>query len=283
MRIVVTGAGGMLGHDVVRAARYVNHDVTALGHGELDVTDGRRVRRTIARLAPDAVVNCAAWTDVDGAEEDPIGATGVNEQAPRHLAAAAAEAGAVIVQPSTDYVFGGEKGEPYTESDPTHPISIYGATKLAGEQAVAESNPRHFIVRTSWLFGTNGGNFVETMLRLGRELGEVVVVRDQVGCPTYTAHLAEAVVQLLDGDEYGLHHIAGGGECSWFEFAEAIFEQAGVECRTLSCKTEDFPRPAPRPPYSVLATEREYGLVLPDWREGLADYLAERSRREVVR
>lgn len=267
----------MLGHDVVRAAEYVNHDVVALGHAELDVTDGRRVRRTFARLAPDAVVNCAAWTDVDGAEEDPIGATKVNEQAPRHVAAAAAEIGAVIVQPSTDYVFDGEKGEPYVESDTTHPISIYGATKLAGEHGVVEANPRHFIVRTSWLFGSNGGNFVETMLRLGRELGEVVVVRDQVGCPTYTGHLADAIVRLLDGDDYGLHHIAGGGECSWFEFAMAIFEQAGVECRTLSCTTDEFPRPAPRPAYSVLETEREYGLVLPDWREGLDSYLSERA------
>jgi dTDP-4-dehydrorhamnose reductase len=278
MRVLVTGAGGMLGNDVVRAAKYVNHDVIALGHAELDVTDGRRVRRTVARLAPDAVVNCAAWTDVDGAEEDPIGATRVNEQAPRHVAAAAAEVGAAIVQPSTDYVFDGEKGEPYVESDPTHPISVYGATKLAGEEAVAESNPHHFIVRTSWLFGSAGGNFVETMLRLGRELGEVVVVRDQVGCPTYTGHLAEALVRLLDGDDYGLHHIAGGGECSWFEFATAIFARAGVECRTLSCTTDEFPRPAPRPAYSVLATEREYGLVLPDWHEGLEDYLADRQR-----
>jgi dTDP-4-dehydrorhamnose reductase len=267
----------MLGSDVVRAAEFVNHEVIALAHAALDVADGRRVRRTIARLAPDAVVNCAGWTDVDAAEEDPIGATRVNEQAPRIVAAAAAEVGAVIVQPSTDYVFDGEKGEPYVESDPPHPMSIYGATKLAGEQAVVAANPHHFLVRTSWLFGANGGNFVETMLRLGRDLGEVVVVRDQVGCPTYTGHLAEALVRLLDGDEYGLHHIAGGGECSWFEFATAIFEQAGVECRTLSCTTDEFPRPAPRPAYSVLATEREYGLVLPDWREGLDAYLSERA------
>jgi dTDP-4-dehydrorhamnose reductase len=277
MRLLVTGAAGMLGHDVVRAARFVNHEVVALGHADLDITDGRRVRRTVARLAPDAVVNCAGWTDVDAAEEDPIAATRVNEQAPRHVAAAAAEAGAAIVQPSTDYVFDGKKSEPYVESDPTHPLSIYGATKLAGEHAVVAANPRHFVVRTSWLFGANGENFVETMLRLGRELGEVVVVRDQVGCPTYTTHLAEALVQLLDGDDYGLHHIAGGGECSWFEFATAIFEQADIDCRTLSCTTDEFPRPAPRPAYSVLATERDYGLVLPDWREGLGSYLAERA------
>jgi dTDP-4-dehydrorhamnose reductase len=277
MKVLVTGAGGMLGNDVVRAAAYVNHDVISLAHADLDITDGRRVRRTFSRLAPDAVVNCAAWTDVDAAEEDPIGATRVNEHAPRTVAAAAAEVGAPIVQPSTDYVFDGEKREPYVESDATHPLSIYGATKLAGEDGVVAANPRHFVVRSSWLFGSHGDNFVETMLRLGRDLGEVVVVRDQVGCPTYTGHLAGALVRLLDGDEYGLHHIAGAGECSWFEFATAIFEQAGVECRTLSCTTDEFPRPAPRPAYSVLATERDYGLVLPDWREGLAAYLAERA------
>ena len=277
MRVVVTGAGGMLGHDVVRAARYVNHDVVAYAHAQLDITDGRRVRRTLARLAPDAVVNCAAYTDVDGAEEDPAGAALLNEQAARNVAAAAADVGAAIVHPSTDYVFDGRKGEPYVESDPTHPLSVYGATKRDGEHAVAAANAHHFVVRTSWLFGRHGRNFVETMLRLGAELGEVVVVRDQVGCPTYTGHLAHSIVQLLDGDDYGLHHIAGGGECSWFEFAGEIFKQAGVQCRTLSCTTDEYPRPAPRPAYAVLVSERDYAIELPDWREGLESYLAGRA------
>jgi dTDP-4-dehydrorhamnose reductase len=193
------------------------------------------------------------------------------------LSAVAADIGASIVQPSTDYVFDGEKREAYVESDQPNPLSVYGATKLAGEQIVAVTNPRHFVVRTSWLFGANGANFVETMLRLGRELGEVVVVRDQVGCPTYTAHLADALVRLAESEDYGLHHIAGGGECSWFDFAQEIFKQAGVECRTLSCTTEEFPRPARRPAHAVLASERDYGLYLPDWQEGLASYLAERA------
>jgi dTDP-4-dehydrorhamnose reductase len=277
MRILVTGASGMLGSDVVRAAEFVNHEVIALSHADLDVTTAPAVRRTIARERPEAVVNCAAWTDVDGAESDPELAVRVNAQAAGRVAAAAAAVEAPVIHMSTDYVFDGEKGEPYIESDQPNPLSAYGSSKLLGEHEVANANPRHFVVRTSWLFGASGSNFVETMLRLGRELGEVVVVRDQIGCPTYTGHLADALVRLLAGDDYGLHHIAGGGECSWFEFAVEIFQQAGVECRTLSCSTEEFPLPARRPAYAVLGTEREYALYLPDWHDGLRSYLAERA------
>jgi dTDP-4-dehydrorhamnose reductase len=277
MKILVTGAGGMLGHDVVRAAEFVNHEVVALARADLDVTDERAVRRAFARERPGAVVNCAAWTDVDGAEADPEGAARLNATAAGTIAAAAAEVGAAVVHPSTDYVFDGTKESAYVEADRPNPLSVYGATKLAGEHAVAEANPRHLVVRSSWLFGASGPNFVETMLRLGRDLGEVVVVRDQVGCPTYTGHLADALVRLLDGGDHGLHHIAGDGACSWFDFAVEIFDQTGVECRTLSCTTEEFPRPAPRPANSALATERDYALYLPDWREGLRSYLAERA------
>src|SRR2546423_3767752 len=267
----------MLGHDVVRAARYVNHEVIPLTHAELDIGDRDAVRRAIVGERPDAVVNCAAWTNVDGAEDDPDGAARANGLAAGHVAAAAAEVRAAVLQPSTDYVFDGEKGAPYVESDEPNPLSAYGSSKLAGEQEAAAANPRHFVVRSSWLFGASGANFVETMLRLGRDLGEVVVVRDQVGCPTYTGHLADALIRLLDGDSYGLHHIAGGGEGSWYEFAVEVFEQAGVACRTLSCTTDEVPPPPRRPAYSVLATERDYALYLPDWREGLASYLAERA------
>ncbi|HEX8074895.1 MAG TPA: dTDP-4-dehydrorhamnose reductase [Thermoleophilaceae bacterium] len=277
MKILVTGAAGMLGRDVVRAARFVNHEVVGLSRQELDVTDERAVRRAMRREAPDAVVNCAAYTNVDGAEDDEPAALRLNGAAAGIVAAAAAEAGASVVYPSTDYVFDGTKGEPYVESDETDPRSAYGRTKLAGEAHTAAANPRHYVVRTSWLFGAGGSNFVETMLRLGRDHGEVVVVRDQVGCPTYTGHLADALIRLLDGESYGVHHIAGDGECSWFDFAVEIFRQAGVEARALSCTTEEFPRPAPRPAYSVLATERDYAIYLPEWQEGLASYLAERT------
>ena len=273
----MTGAAGMLGRDVVRAAQAANHEVVACGREELDIRRGRPVRETLRRELPDAIVNCAAWTDVDGAEADEEGATALNGTAAGALAAAAATIGAAIVHPSTDYVFDGTKREPYVESDPVAPINASGRSKLAGERAVAEANPRHFVVRTSWLFGTNGRNFVETMLGLAEHNDHVLVVRDQVGCPTYTGDLAEALVRLLDGEAYGVHHIAGGGECSWFEFATAIFEQAGVATRALSCTSDEFPRPAARPAYSVLRTERDWGLLLPDWRDGLAGYLAERA------
>lgn len=277
MKVLITGAAGMLGRDVVRAAHAANHEVIALGRDELDIARPRIVHETIGRELPDAVINCAAWTDVDGAEADEAAATDLNGYAPGDLAEAAAAAGAAIVHPSTDYVFDGTAGRPYVESDPVNPINAYGRSKLAGEHAVAAANPRHFVVRTSWLFGAGGLNFVETMLGLASAGGPVLVVRDQVGCPTYTGDLAEALVRLLDGESYGLHHIAGQGECSWFEFANEIFAQAGVETRAMSCTTDEFPRPAPRPAYSVLRTERDYGFELPDWQAGLASYLAERA------
>jgi dTDP-4-dehydrorhamnose reductase len=250
--------------------------VAAYARGDLDVTDERAVRAAFERELPGAVVHCAAYTDVDGAESDPEGAMAVNAEGAGNVAEAANALQARVVYPSTDYVFDGTRGAPYIESDQTAPASVYGQTKLAGEHATAAETARYMIVRTSWLFGTGGRNFVETMLSLAAELGEVMVVRDQVGSPTYTGHLAQALVRLCSTEAYGIHHIAGGGECSWFEFAGEIFRQAGVECRVLSCTTDEFPRPAPRPAYSVLATERSEALRLPPWEQGLSAYLAER-------
>jgi dTDP-4-dehydrorhamnose reductase len=277
VKILVTGGAGMLGTDVVRAAGHVNHELVAPSSSEMDVRDAAAVSRVLRDERPDAVVHCAAYTDVDGAEDDLRIAMEVNAEGAANVAAASAKVGASVAYMSTDYVFDGTKGEPYVESDTPHPRSIYGQTKLAGEHETATLNPRHFIVRSSWVFGTNGRNFVETMLSLARDHGEVLVVRDQVGCPTYTAHLADALVRLVDTEAYGIHHIAGGGECSWYEFALEIFRQAGVECRVMSLTTEELGRPAPRPAYSVLATERREALYLPDWTKGLASYLAERT------
>ena len=277
MKIVVTGAAGMLGQDVVRAAEFVNHQVVPRTRAQLDITDPRAVRRLMEAERPDAVINCAAWADVDGAEADEETATGVNGAGAGVVAAEAAAVDAAIVHPSTDHVFDGASRRPYVESDRTGPLSAYGRSKLAGEIEVAAGNERHYIVRTSWLFGVGGDNFVETMLRLGAELPQVVVVRDQLGAPTYTAHLADALVRLLDREDYGVHHIAGSNECSWYEFALEIFRQAGADVAVLSCTTEELARPAPRPTYSVLGTERPYPIVLPDWQEGLAGYLHERA------
>jgi dTDP-4-dehydrorhamnose reductase len=204
----------------------------------------------------------------------------VNGHGARNVAAAAAAVGAAVVYPSTDYVFDGRKREPYVESDPVSPLSAYGRSKLAGEQATAEANPRHQIVRTQWLFGLGGRNFVETMLRLGTEREELTVVDDQVGCPTYTGDLAAALVGLAAREDWGVHHLAAGGECSWNEFAREIFRQTGVSCRVLAGSTEELGRPARRPAHVVLRSERPRAPVLPRWQSGLDRYLVERAAAE---
>jgi dTDP-4-dehydrorhamnose reductase len=266
----VTGAGGMLGHDVLAAA----DDGVGLSRADLDVTDAPAVERAFREVQPDAVVNCAAYTDVDGAESDERTATLVNGDGAGNVATAAAAIGAFVVHPSTDYVFDGEKREPYIETDDTGPRSAYGRSKLAGEWTVAEANPRHAIVRTSWLFGVHGKNFADTMLRLD---GPLKVVDDQIGCPTYTAHLAEALVDLAGGRLRGIVHVAGGGECSWYEFAREIFRRAERDVDVAPCTTDEFPRPAPRPSYSVLRSARHGAPELPDWRDGLEAYLMDRA------
>ena len=205
------------------------------------------------------MLHAAAWTDVDGAEDDPEGARRVNVDGTRNVAAL----GVPVVYYSTDYVFDGTKREPYVESDEPNPLSVYGRTKLEGEREVREG----WIVRSSWLFGWTGHNFVRTMLRLGAEREEVAVVADQVGSPTYVGHLAEATRGLPELPR-GIWHVSAEGECSWADFARAIFEEAGLDCRVREITTEELARPAPRPAYSVLRTERD-APRLPHWREGL--------------
>jgi dTDP-4-dehydrorhamnose reductase len=277
MKLLITGAAGMLGRDMMLAAGNAGHDVVGFGRAELDVTNPAGLEKKFEMERPDVVVNCAAWTDVDGAEADEQAAFAVNGTGAGNIAAAAAEVGASIVFISSDYVFDGAKGAPYVESDQVAPLSAYGRTKLAGEEATAAANKRHFIVRSAWLFGIGGGNFVETMLRLASTQSEVLVVRDQVGSPTYTWHLAYGVVRLIEGLEFGIHHMAAAGQCSWYEFAREIFEQAKVECKVLSGTTEMLGRPAPRPPFSALTSQREHAIRLPSWQDGLAGYLAQQQ------
>jgi dTDP-4-dehydrorhamnose reductase len=209
----------------------------------------------------DLVLHAAAYTDVDGAEADPQTAAAVNVGGTQH----AAELGAPLVYVSSDYVFDGTKRTPYVESDPPNPLSVYGRTKLNGEAVVGEAA---WIVRSSWLFGWTGTNFVRTMLRLGAERDEVAVVGDQRGCPTYVGHLAEAVRELVHLPR-GVWHLAADGDCTWAELAEAIFEEAGLDCRVRRITTAELGRPAPRPAYSVLRSERAGAPRLPHWREGL--------------
>ena len=277
MKLLVTGAAGMLGRDVMLAAGNAGHDVVGYGRAELDITDAAALAKKLDLERPDVVINCAAWTDVDGAEEAEEAAFAVNGTGAGNVAAAAAAVGASVVQVSSDYVFDGAKAAPYVESDQPAPLSAYGRTKLAGEEATVAANKRHFVVRSAWLFGVAGPNFVETMLRLAGSGNEVLVVRDQVGSPTYTWHLAYGIVRLIEGVEFGIHHMAAAGQCSWYEFAREIFEQAKVECKVLSITTEEFGRPAPRPPFSALTSQREHAIRLPSWQDGLAGYLAQRQ------
>ncbi|MGN6867847.1 MAG: dTDP-4-dehydrorhamnose reductase [Solirubrobacteraceae bacterium] len=278
MRFAITGAAGMLGQDLVAAANAAGHEALAFPRADLDITDGSAVGRALADARPDVVVNSAAWTNVDGAETDEAGALAVNGTGAGNVARAAAACGAWTIHVSSDYVFDGRKDSPYVESDPVGPLSAYGRSKLAGERAVAEEAPdRHTTVRSSWLFGPGGPCFPATIVRLARERDELKVVDDQVGCPTFTGHLAEALVELAGGDERpaGIVHVAGGGSCSWFEFAREIVARAGVRCDVKPCSTEEFPRPATRPANSVLRSERGgEAPLLPEWREGLARYMA---------
>jgi len=276
MRLLVTGAAGMLGTDVAAAAGRAGHEVLALARADLDVLDAPAVRRALADARPDAVVHCAAYTNVDGAEADEAAATVLNGGAAGHVAGAAHAVGAFTVHVSSDYVFDGSASEPYVESSPTAPLGAYGRSKLAGEHAVAAAAPgAHAIVRTAWLFGAHGPNFVATMLRLAGERDALSVVDDQVGCPTFTGHLAPALVRLAEARAAGIHHVAGGGACSWYDLAAATFAARGVEVELARGRTADLGRPAPRPAYSVLRTERPDTPVLESWETGLHAYLEE--------
>jgi dTDP-4-dehydrorhamnose reductase len=247
--VLLTGAGGQLG----AALREAFPEADARTREELDVT------RPLV-VETDLVLHAAAWTDVDGAEAHPEAAEEVNLVGTRNVVALDAP----VAYFSTDYVFDGTKREPYLESDEPRPLSVYGRSKLAGEREVREG----WIVRSSWLFGWTGKNFVRTMLELGGERDEVSVVADQVGCPTYVGHLAKATRELLSLPG-GVWHVAAEGECTWAEFAQAIFEEGGLDCRVREITTEELGRPAPRPAYSVIRSEREGAPRLPHWREGL--------------
>jgi dTDP-4-dehydrorhamnose reductase len=273
--LLVIGAAGMLGQDLLAAARDAGHEPVGLDLPDIDITDSAATLAAVRDVAPAAVVNCAAWTDVDGAEEQEELAARVNAEGAGNVAAAAAAAGALAIQISTDYSFDGTGTEPYTESSPTKAIGAYGRTKLAGELAVAEAaTPDFAIVRSSWLFGPHGKNFVDTILRAGAERGELKVVHDQVGCPTYTGHLAQALVDIAERRLTGILHVAGTGSCSWYELAVAALEAAGVECTVTKTTAAEYGRPAPRPAYSVLVSERDDAPRLPSWQDGLAAHLS---------
>lgn len=280
MKLLLTGAAGQLGRALRGALQ--GHDVAAFGHADLDITDLTAVRAAVSSCRPDLVINAAAFNDVDGAETDAGGAYRCNVEGPRNLATATAERGATLVHVSSDYVFDGAASRPYDEDCPTNPQSVYGRSKWAGEEVVRAINPRHYVVRTAWLFHPEGKNFLNTMLGLASR-GRVRVVDDQTGSPTLAAHLAEAIVRLVATDAYGTYHLAGRGGVTWFGLTRTLYRLAGITTPVEPVTTADFPRPAPRPRYSVLTTVREPRILLPPWEEGVAAFLRERPGQTASR
>lgn len=283
-RIVVIGANGQLGTDLVKALR--EWDLVPLTHSDLDICDFVHTRKVLEDVKPGIVINTAAFNRVDDAEEQPEKAFWVNAYAVRNLAMICADLDCTLMHISTDYVFGGEKRTPYTEEDPPNPLNVYGVSKLAGEYFVRNICPKHFIIRTSGLYGVagssgKGGNFVETMIRLAKEGKPIRVVTDQVLTPTYTKDLAEKLKELLQtGASYGVYHITNSGQCSWYEFAGKIFELLGLKPDFGPTTSAEFGAKARRPAYSVLAHNKLKGLGLDDlrpWPEALKAYLQEKG------
>jgi len=283
---LITGAAGMVGRDLREALELRGEDVVALSKDDLDITDSRLVQAAVSEAHPDVIVNCAAYTRVDDAESNERVANAINGSSVELIAQSANDAGALLVQLSTDFVFDGAKRTPYEIHDPTAPLSAYGRSKLLGETA-AQHAKRHIVLRTSWLFGRHGNNFVEAIRRqLGKAVNPLRVVNDQRGRPTYTPHLAGVIIRLVNGGTNGFVHYADEPECTWYDFACAIVEELGASVTVQPVSTEEFPRPAKRPPYSVLSTERYERLtgVRPEnWREGLREYLSEGSSKFEVR
>ena len=273
MSVLITGAGGQLGTDLVGHFADAGEDVTALDRGALDVTDVVAVAEAIEQAGPSLVVHAAAYTAVDACETETEQAWAVNTAGSWNVARACRDHAAVMVYISTDYVFDGSVGRPYTEFDRTCPVSMYGRTKEAGEQKVRETLAQHYIVRTSWVHGASGGNFAKTMLRLGRERDAVSVVDDQTGSPTFTTDLSAQIDRLRQTDAFGTYHLTNTGHCTWFEFAKMIFAYADVDVDLTPTDTASFGAPAPRPAYSVLDNlmGRQIGLpAMPAWQDSLA-------------
>jgi len=291
VKILLTGKNGQVGFELQRSLAPLG-EVRAVGSAECDLADESAVRALVRESAPDVIVNPAAYTAVDRAESEPDRAAAVNARAPEVLGEEATRLGATVIHFSTDYVFDGESPRPYRESDPANPQGVYGATKLAGERALAAATSRHLILRTSWVVGAHGANFAKTMLRLAAERDELRVVADQYGAPTSAALLADVAAHLVrqlqregaDGFPYGLYHVAGGGETSWYDYARFVLEEALASGRPLKTRPEsvqaittaEYPTPARRPANSRLDTSsfREaFGLMLPPWQDGVRHIL----------
>ena len=275
MKILITGSNGMLGHDLQEALKD-NHELVLTTSKTLDITDKQNTINFICDVKPDIVINSAAYTDVDGCEQNQELAYAVNGEGVRNLALACREINCPLVHVSTDYVFNGKNDKPWVENDEIGPISIYGKSKLKGEEAIFEILDKYFIVRTAWLYGINGKNFPKTMLELAQNHSEITVVYDEVGTPTYTPDLAYGISKLIETDYYGIYHLTNSGSCSWCEFARYIFKVADVDVKVIPVTASEFARPAPRPTYSVLKNKNwiEHGFKpLRSYKEAIKEYI----------
>ena len=275
MKILITGSNGMLGHDLQEVLAD-KHELVLTTSKTLDITDKQHTIDFICEVKPDIVINAAAYTDVDGCEENQDIAYAVNGDGVRNLSLACKEVDCPLVHISTDYVFDGTAREPIEEDGEIGPISVYGKSKLKGEEAILEILDKYFIVRTAWLYGINGKNFPKTMLELAKNHSEITVVYDEVGTPTYTPDLAKAISDLIETDYYGVYHLTNSGSCSWCEFAKYIFEVADVDVKVIPVTASEFARPAPRPSYSVLNNKNwiKNGFKpLRDYKDAIKEYI----------
>lgn len=278
MRVLITGCAGQLGHDVYELLKAKGENCLAADKADFDLTNADSTTGFVQAFRPDAVVHCAAYTAVDKAEEDSINCYAVNVTGTKNLCTACKNLDVKFVYVSTDYVFDGEKKEPYETEDKTNPQTVYGLTKLGGENAVRQSLAKHFIVRTAWVFGANGSNFVKTMLRLGSERDTLNVVCDQFGSPTYTKDLSKLICDMLETDRYGTYHVTNEGFCSWAEFAYEIMRQSGSNARVVPITSSEYPAKAKRPMNSKLSKQKlvDNGFTpLPDWKDALGRFLKE--------
>ena len=275
MKILITGAYGMLGSDLRETLK--DHELLITGSKDLDITDENKVMNYILEKSPEIVINAAAYTAVDNCETDYENAYSVNAIGPKNLAKACNKINIPLIHISTDYVFDGNKRTPLTEEDNLGPKTVYGKTKLEGEKLVQENAKKYFILRTAWLYGIHGKNFVQTMLNLSKKNSELKVVNDQIGSPTYSKDLAIAISELLNSDKYGIYHVTNKGEISWYDFSKKIFELSNIKVNVKPVSTEEFPRPAPRPHYSVLSNQKwvKAGFTpMRNYDEALKDYLS---------
>jgi dTDP-4-dehydrorhamnose reductase len=282
-RVALVGTGGMLGRDLLKGMKSSYTVIPVAGSQDLDIRQRSRVLRWIKEAKPDILINAASYTDVDGCEGDRRLAMEVNGEGPGHLAEGCSRMGARMVQISTDFVFDGAGRAAYRETDMPRPISVYGESKLLGERRVLENLDKTLIVRTSWLYGAGGKNFVEAILRQAVEKKRLRVVNDQVGSPTYVPDLTIAIIRLLQADAHGVVHVSNTGECSWFNFAEKILELSGLSVPVEPISSAELNRPARRPAYSALCCERYYricGESMRPWEDGLRDYIKKRGNKE---